>query len=86
VGRMFAAKPAIFIKFKLVRRCPFVLGRRIITLLALGAGQSDNDSHRCTPCLCPSKNGASRPISALADEELERDAPFLRRTLLIGAA
>jgi hypothetical protein len=48
---MFAAKPTIFIKFKLVRRCPFILGRRIIALLALGAGQGDNDSHRCTPLI-----------------------------------
>jgi hypothetical protein len=37
VRRMFAAEPAIFVKFQLIRRRALILGCRVISALALGA-------------------------------------------------
>ena len=37
VRRVFAAEPAIFVKFQLIRRRALILGCRVISALALGA-------------------------------------------------
>jgi hypothetical protein len=46
---MLAAKPAILAEFQLVRGILFVLGAGVITLLALGAGKSDDIPHEIYP-------------------------------------
>jgi hypothetical protein len=45
VGRMLAAKPAIFVKFQLIRRRALILGCRVVSAFALGASQGNNNSH-----------------------------------------
>ncbi len=45
MGRMLATEPTIFAEFKFVRCGPLVFGRRIISSLALLAGQGHDDSH-----------------------------------------
>jgi len=49
--RMLSAKSAVFFKFQLIRRCPFVFCRGIVSSLALSTCKRDNHSHRKTP-LC----------------------------------
>ena len=43
--RVLLAEPAILAEFELFRRGLLVLGRCVIALLALGAGQRDDISH-----------------------------------------
>jgi len=49
VGRVLAAKPAVFGKLQLVRRRSLVFGRRVVTTLAFGAGKRDEHSHGSSP-------------------------------------
>jgi len=42
---MLPAKTAILAEFQFIRGIPLVLSRRIITLLALSASQSDDITH-----------------------------------------
>jgi hypothetical protein len=42
---MLAAKPAIFIELKLVRRGSLILGCRIVSSFAFSACKGNNDSH-----------------------------------------
>jgi hypothetical protein len=48
---MSTTKATVFLEFKFLWRCPFVLGGRIISLLALGTGKRNNISHYCIPLL-----------------------------------
>lgn len=48
VGSVLAAETAILIKLQLVRSILLVLGRCIVSLLALGASESDDVTHRLT--------------------------------------
>jgi hypothetical protein len=45
VNRVAAAEFTILFQFKPILRGPFVLGRRVISLLALSTGQRNNASH-----------------------------------------
>jgi len=49
VGRVLAAEPAVFGKLQFVRRRALVLGRRVVTTLAIGAGKRDEHSHGSSP-------------------------------------
>jgi hypothetical protein len=49
MGRVLAAKPAVFGKLQLVRRRSLVFGRRVVTTLAFGAGKRDEHSHGSSP-------------------------------------
>ena len=42
---VFAAELTIFLSFHSLRMVPFLLSHIVVTLLALGAGQGDLDSH-----------------------------------------
>ena len=45
MDRMLSTKTAILFELQLVRSIPFVLGRRIVALLALSAGKSHDVAH-----------------------------------------
>ena len=49
VGSMGSAKPAVLLELQFARRVLLVLGRSVITLLALGARQGDYVSHFLFP-------------------------------------
>jgi hypothetical protein len=46
---MLSAKSAILAELKFVRRCPLVLGRRVVSLFAFSTCKGYNDSHLMTP-------------------------------------
>jgi hypothetical protein len=45
VDRLGPAKFAVFLQFQAILHGPFVFCRRVVSLLALCAGQRDNASH-----------------------------------------
>ena len=47
--RVLLAETTILAELQFLRSCLFVLGRRVIALLALGAAQRDDISHCLTP-------------------------------------
>ena len=49
MDRMGTAKPAVFLELKLLRRVLLILGGRIVSLLALGAGKRNDVSHCSLP-------------------------------------
>jgi hypothetical protein len=49
MGRVLAAKPAVFAEFQFIRRCSLIFGGAVIATFAFGTCKVDNDSHRLTP-------------------------------------
>ena len=57
MDRMLAAETAILFELQLVRSILFVLGRRVVALLALGAGKSHYVAHLFTLGVRPGRTG-----------------------------
>jgi len=47
--RVFPAESAVLAEFQLVRCCPFIFGRRIVSSFAFIACKCNNYSHQKTP-------------------------------------
>ena len=57
MDRVLAAETTIFLELQLVRSIPLVLGRRVVALLALGAGKSHYVAHLFTLGALPDREG-----------------------------